>query len=219
MSLEKIKGMLSSLRTRFLSRPKYGLNCENLFSFLKEGSVCIDCGANVGIVVEKFLSCGAEVYAFEPHPAAFQTLKSKFDGNQKVHLFPFAVSDCDGKGRLYYYKEADSQETLTGLYSVCASLMPNKTNINVKNFVEIEKRRLSTFILDLNKNVDIMKMDIEGAEAEVIRDLISTGAYKKVKSILVETHELQVPGLYIKLLMLKIEMWYKSIRNFNLNWN
>jgi len=37
---------------------------------LKRGNICIDVGANVGLVSEIFLSKGAEVYAFEPHPAA-----------------------------------------------------------------------------------------------------------------------------------------------------
>jgi hypothetical protein len=41
---------------------------------LKREDICVNVGANVGLVSEVFLTRGAEVYAFEPHPGAFAKL-------------------------------------------------------------------------------------------------------------------------------------------------
>lgn len=53
---------------------------------------------------------------------------------------------------------------------------------------------LSTFILALPGEVALLKIDIEGAELALVRRLIESGAYRRVKRGFVEMHDGHVPG-------------------------
>jgi len=218
--LKKSNGAFRRLRRWYLTKPTVSLKNHELFTGLNEKSVCIDCGANIGDVTEKLRSFGSKVYAFEPHPAAFKQLAERFKKDlSKVKLYNNAVLDKEGVLRLFFHQDSEADETSTGAFSTSASLISRKTNLNLDNYVEVKCVRLSDFILELDKKIDILKIDIEGAEAEVIRDLINTNVYKKVNKILVETHEVKVPGLYFELLKLRLLMKFRGINNFNLNWN
>ena len=50
----------------------------------------------------------------------------------------------------------------------------------------------SNFINELEGRVRLVKMDIEGAEIEVLNSLIDTDQVRKVDMILVETHETKI---------------------------
>ena len=56
------------------------------------------------------------------------------------------------------------------------------------------------FSAELPEQVDLMKMDIEGAEFEVFERLIQTGAINRVKNLVAELH----PSKPTKVRMLKI---------------
>jgi hypothetical protein len=42
--------------------------------------------------------------------------------------------------------------------------------------------------------VDLLKVDVEGAEISVLRDLIGSGAIKQVKNMIVEFHDIRQEG-------------------------
>jgi len=73
------------------------------------------------------------------------------------------------------------------------SLLSSKTNVLENDYELVEAIDLSEFIYEItenkNKNIDFIKMDIEGAEVELINHLIDTGAISKVNYLICETHE------------------------------
>ena len=85
-------------------------------------------------------------------------------------------------------------------------------------YISVETINFSEFIKSLNQTVKIIKMDIEGAEIDVINQLINDETYKLIGQLFVETHEKKIPELLIKTNLLKKRLKDLKINNINLNW-
>jgi FkbM family methyltransferase len=177
--------------------------------------VCIDCGANVGNITDQMASCGAIVYAFEPNPYAFKFLQKRFEGKQNVHLFNNGVWDKKTKMRLYLHENSDQDEVM---WSTGSSILDYKGNILKNKFVDIEVIDLVEFIKSLNKKIYILKIDIEGAECELLEKIIKTRIYKKIKKIFVETHDHKIPELKDRTDAIRDLIKKLKIKNINLDW-
>ena len=128
----------------------------------------IDCGANVGVSVLYFKKQypDAEVIAFEPDPGIFKTLEKNVSVQklQNVALVNKAVWDADA----------------------ILSFMSDGADggrVSEKAGIPVEAVRLVPF---LNRPVDFLKIDIEGAEDVVLKD--SEPHLKNVKNMFVEYH-------------------------------
>lgn len=191
------------------------LNPVFYISRLKPGDIAVDCGANVGKYTSLMAGQGAEVYAFEPNPYAFQALLQNNGQNKKIHCINKGVSDQNGQGLLYLHKNAESDQIK---WSVGSSLLSTKGNVNPENHVTVELIDLADFINGLGREIKLVKMDIEGAEIPVINKLLATGAIKKIKRLVVEAHDRRMPELKEPMDKLKARIKKERIRNINLNW-
>ena len=145
----------------------YYFPTENTHPFI------IDCGSNIGLslIYFKKIYPEATILGFEPDPEAFQTLQENISqsGVNGVELFNKGIWDCNTT--LDFRTEgADGGRVATGTDS--------------RNLVRIETVRLKE-ILD-NKNIDLLKLDIEGAEFRVLLDCREQ--LHDVKRIFVEYH-------------------------------
>src|SRR5574344_540801 len=211
--------MWQSLKRKILNRSAYFTSYVKLIPILKnidKSSLFIDCGANVGDISSLFLSRGAKVIAFEPDLLAFSRLQKRFSGGQRIELINIAVADSDGKAMFYYHKERLKSEGVE--FTVSSSLLREKINVDGEHGVEVEIVDLCKYIDNLGRNVDILKMDIEGEEIAVLNKMISEDTYKKVGLILVETHETKIPGHREKVAALKRRIQEEGITNIKLNW-
>jgi len=152
----------------------------------------IDCGANVGDMTALMAEGGATVHAFEPNPHACVVLREKFQNNPRVQINEAAVHITDGSLRLYLHENSSEDEVY---WSNGSSLLADKPNVSNERFVEARTIDLAAFIKALPDRVRLLKMDIEGAEVEVLRRLIETGSLDKVEFLFVETHEKKMPWL------------------------
>ena len=93
------KQILKYLKTKkiYLTLPK---NIRKVVGSLKKDQVCIDCGANVGLITELFASYGCFVHSFEPNPFVYKILNNKFFSNKKISLHNSAVGTEDGEKSL-----------------------------------------------------------------------------------------------------------------------
>jgi FkbM family methyltransferase len=138
----------------------------------------IDCGSNIGVSVLyfKMLSPKCNIIAYEPDPVTFELLKKNVETNKLsgVQLFNCAVSDHGGK--IKFYEKSKN------------SLSINRTIIRSNDALAVavvDACQLSGYI---QKNIDLLKMDIEGAEPNVLEDLIENGKLQLVKRLLIEFH-------------------------------
>lgn len=176
------------------------------------GCVCIDCGANIGQETIPWAQRGAEVHAFEPHPECFRTLKDKTAQYGNVHLYEKGVWHQDARMKLYLREGAGIEDV-----SESSSLLKSKQNVDENRYVEVEIIDLVEFMRKLGKRVDVLKIDIEGAEVELVQKIIDTGIYEEIGMIVVETHE-QIPEIATDIQRLRRLIAERKIPNINLDW-
>lgn len=211
--------MYESIKRKFLNRCAYYTSLIKLYPILKKvGSnfLFVDCGANIGDISALFLSKGAIVKSFEPDLLAYSYLLKRFAGKERIEIINKAVADSDGKAMFYYHKERLNKEGIE--FTVSSSLLKEKKNVDHMHGMEVETVDLCRYIDSLGREVDILKMDIEGEEIAVLNKMISEETYKKVGLILVETHETKIPGHKEKVASLKQLIQEKRINNIKLNW-
>ena len=140
----------------------------------------VDCGANIGMAVLFFKTFrpDAEVIAFEPDPITFARLVRtvEVNGLRDVRLENAAVGDKDGTVAFYWQP--------IGSGGMTASVEPSWGGDTRQ---EVRAVRLSTWI---QEPIDFLKLDVEGAEYDVVRDLIDTDAIRWVREAVIEYHAL-----------------------------
>ena len=149
---------------------------------LNKDSIVLDIGSNFGVVLENLKDVNCRVYAYEPHPIFFSMLKKKYANNKNFILSDNAVWNKTEKRKFYFKKSPDR---LNG----GATLLAEKTNIiNKKLNKEVQCKDISEIIRVIGSDIDVLKMDAEGAEYQILERLYETGLYKKIKSIYFDDH-------------------------------
>ena len=137
------------------------------FETLNEKPVIIDCGANIGLstIYFKQRHPGARVRSFEPDPDFAGILKKNVEswGLENVTVMESAVWSSEGTLRF------QQDQGLGGHLA--------------DGGIEVRTERLKDY---LSEPVDFLKIDIEGAELEVLRDC--KDALGNVRRLFVESH-------------------------------
>jgi FkbM family methyltransferase len=143
--------------------------------------VILDVGANIGIATLFFKSkyLQSRIKAFEPVPESFADLKTNTATLDGIELFNFGLSDFDGDGVIY--GESDTAiQSMTKIFSET-----NKFSAEDLTPIPVKLRKLSTFI---SGPIDFLKIDIEGSEGKVFRELDRSGKLKAIKELVMEYH-------------------------------
>lgn len=206
----------TTLRLRLLEiRGKKLSEKRNAFIYkeIKRGDIVLDCGANAGEITSKFAQMGATVHAFEPVPQIFKALAGKCEGLANVVLHEAAVGVADSRIIIFHPLIKEGEPLPLG-----ASIIRAKSGGGA-NECECEVRLvdLHAFLMDLPP-VKVLKMDIEGAEVDLLRDLAERGSLRRIGVVLVETHEGKLPGYEAKLRDLKSLLKELGYKNVYFNW-
>jgi len=140
----------------------------------------IDCGSHIGLSILYFKQIypEAEILGFEPNPENFEILKRNIEINKlkNVTLVNAALSNKDGVAVLH--SGINKNDSLTWGDTISTSM----TGANNERF-SVNTLRLSKFI---NKQVDLLKIDIEGMESVVLKEIESK--LPLVRQIIMEHH-------------------------------
>jgi FkbM family methyltransferase len=154
---------------------KYGQEPEiRLLSLLMtrlENRTMIDVGAEHGEVVQGLLSSGVErVHAFDPHPDNIRTLRARFDGDARVSVHEYAVSDGDGSAELHLSSTADGSPLSFG-HTLLERL--DTPEITWRDTLEVARRSLGSLISseEIPPRIGILKVDTEGHDLAVVRGM------------------------------------------------
>ena len=206
------------IKRKFLNTVAIWLSYFKLFPWLfrlNKNSIVIDCGANVGRITSYLSLTGAKIYAFEPDPVAFKILNQRCKKKINVDSINKGVWHKDAVVQLYRHKEMREEETS---FTIGSSIVNAKKNVDSGSFTEIEVIDLLNYIRQLNRKVDLVKVDIEGAEIEILKKIIAEDAHTLFKIMFVETHETKIPGQRADLINIKQQLKKKGITNIKLNW-
>ncbi len=149
-------------------------------------SVVVDVGAFNGSwaqhMVERY---DPLIYAFEPNPQSFEALQRKALNNPKLQPMPYGLGDED----------ITVDFTLNGLgSSMCDD---RRSNLDVPR-IKVDIAAIDRVWKDLKLGqVDLMKINIEGAEFPLLDKMIRTDLLNKVNCFMIQFHEWH-PDAYAK---------------------
>lgn len=149
---------------------------------LKEGDIFVDIGANLGyhtLTAAKRVGPSGKIYAFEPEPKNFKLLQKNIETNNytdRCELIRKGISNKTDKEKLYIDPYNYGGHALFDHFQKPEVFLGAQASKNIpsrNNFIEVEVVALDTF-LGKNKKVNVIKMDIEGAEALALQGMIET---------------------------------------------
>lgn len=160
----KRRNDLKSIGTRYGGWvvPTNLLNADSIF-------YCVGCGEDISFdlgLIEKF---GCEVFGFDPTPRAIEHVKKVAGQNPHYHFFELGL--WDKEDTLKFFIPANPKDVSHSLLNL------QKTN----DYIEVKVKRLQSIMEDNgHKKIDLLKIDIEGAEYKVIESIIEDNINIKI---------------------------------------
>ncbi|MBG6147635.1 FkbM family methyltransferase [Labrenzia sp. EL_142] len=181
------------------------------------GMVCIDLGANVGEFTEMMAAKASRVIAFEPDPWSLERLAERVGGFGNVEIVEAAVGVTDGSVTLYRHENFETDPLIN---SQSSSIFSSKSNVSAETGHIVPQINFLRFLRELDEEVGILKIDIEGAEVELLEALFADPSlFRRVRYVFAETHEKKIPNQKAKVKNLRKkakETWKPLV---NLYWH
>lgn len=150
--------------------------------------VLIDCGASDGAAIkdlENNYGSFEKIYAIEPNSECIVELEKLT--NKSINIIQKLV--CTKKGM---------QKLFIGDHFIESSMFVEKTTGNLKEdkYIEVECLDFDDWIKkNINQDDEVVcKMDIEGAEFDVLESILNRGGSKYIDFMLVEWHVSRLPN-------------------------
>lgn len=154
------------------------------FDFSKAPYI-IDGGANIGLAVLYFKRFypDSKIVAFEPNPESFEYLKKNVESNnlQDVELHNAALGSKTGN--ILFYTSTDMPTADIGASAVRQHVEVNHSHKGDIIEVSVPSLKLSSFV---NKTVNLLKLDVEGSESSIIREV--NEGFSMVENSIMEFH-------------------------------
>jgi FkbM family methyltransferase len=146
----------------------------------------IDVGAHEGQTLEEVIKPQYgfdQIIAFEPMPRQFEILNARFGGLPRVTLLNCGLSDHEGSMPIYGTNE-----------HMEASIFKTKRDlVKPESSTECYFREASPFIDSLDGTI-IMKLNCEGAEVVILKNLVERGAIWRIANVMIDFDIRKIPG-------------------------
>lgn len=176
---------------------------------LRDGDTVFDVGANIGLfsLFVRSRCPGAEVYAFEPNPPAFEALRRNTAlYAPETKIFEYGLAAFDGELPFTSYSRspafsgfaADAERDHAAVTAVVANVLRNDSAELVDHLTrdrlaaEVLPRRVRTlsamFAEQGVEQVDLLKIDAEGSEEEILTG-IEDEHWPRIRQLVLEAHD------------------------------
>ncbi|MDO8862503.1 FkbM family methyltransferase [Haliea sp. E1-2-M8] len=150
---------------------------------LEHGGIALDVGAYHGDwaarVYEKYQ---ARIYAFEPDPPSIAFLRQRFAAVPNIRCLPFGLGGEDARLSMIQRGMGST------LYEVDTGA-PQRTG-GVEERVDVQVRDIVGLLDELgHADIDIIKLNIEGAEYALLERLMSAGRLGQIRVYTIQFHE------------------------------
>jgi len=137
--------------------------------------ICNDIAFELGIIEQHYV----QLFAFDPTPYSVNWIEQQALPSQ-FHFYPWAAAGNNGS--FYLYPRINKRGKVSeAMYTFHSNKEQRDDGVRVDAYnIESMAKKLG------HKNIDLLKMDIEGAEYEVFENLLSSTL--RPKQILVEFH-------------------------------
>jgi FkbM family methyltransferase len=174
---------------------------------IKKGDTVLDLGAHIGyytLIFAELVGETGKVFAFEPIPEFFELLKKnvEINGYENVILEQKAVSNVSGRIIIELDKNINTLSS----------------HDDPSRLIEVEAVRLDDYFERYTKDIDFIKIDIEGAEGYALAGMTNVLARNENIKIVTEYWPLALrkfgPERYLKLLQENhFELFYIESKN------
>jgi FkbM family methyltransferase len=180
-----MKNIFKFLAERKTPKTENPFRAQKQFFDETAGLVIFDAGAYVGDVTRTYRNIfpRAIIYCFEPFPDSFAKLSQLADG-KSIKCYQTALCEVNGRTKLQVNSDPS-----------CNSLLPRPKSgtryypdkAQNRGQIEIETQTLDTFCGKEDISViDILKLDVEGAEIKVLQGASEKLGKKQIKLIYTE---------------------------------
>ena len=216
----KVLRHLPGKRGRRYQRKFMGLRAQAQFDEAlrhSEGMTCIDLGANVGAYTKKMALKAKQVVAFEPDPWAYAALHRNVADLNNVKIENAAAGTSEGTVLLYRRAEFEKDPAFN---SQSSSVIAEKCNVIEEGAVEVRQIDFIGYLEDLDERIGLLKVDIEGAEVDLLEALFDRpDILKRIDFIFAETHETRIPGHEPRVAALRERARLTNQPRVNLYWH
>lgn len=165
----------------------------------------IDCGAHCGesiLAAKQRFGNDIMIISFEPVPGLAKQLQEIHKNDPLVYVQNSAVWINDDVKQFYLSEE----------YTDGSSLLTSLNNLNKNHYIKIPCFDLSSWIKNTFTPDDylILKLDIEGAEYEVLNKLIEDGTINMINEFWGEWHDMKISDNTTLQLSKKVYMYLQS---------
>ena len=174
-------------RLELLTRQHERETRQLLGRLVKPGMVALDVGAHVGYytrLLADLTGATGRVIAFEPHPLTWAALRRNTRGRSNVTTLPVAAAETEGRAELFDYLMMSASGSLQYDEALArqqrAQMGAGDVAPRREAGFEMQRYTVRTAAIDdcLRKlgvgRVDLVKMDIEGAELAALRGMRAT---------------------------------------------
>jgi FkbM family methyltransferase len=161
----------------FLHREIF-VDLQYYFMATRPDPFIVDGGSNIGMSVLFFkaLYPDARVLAFEPAHPAHRLLQRNIEQNGLGGVETQRAALGRQTGEVQFFEDPEDPSTFR------MSTRPERIKGTASS---VPQYRLSEF---LDADVDLLKLDVEGAEDNILTDLVESGAISRIGQLVVEYH-------------------------------
>jgi len=179
---------------------------ETFYSWLRPDAIFYDLGANVGfyaLMANRVISTG-KIYCFEPMPSLRSIFEQHIALNKKhiqhnnIEILPFAISDQQKEIRFSINSKWQDGNTY---------ISSSEAYTGAEDTIIVKCYSIDELVKQGFKAPGIMKIDVEGAELDVLKGAAET--LKKYKPhIILATHDWHLPGVKDQCLLFLRDLGY-----------